>query len=331
MSNGIQPYRTPVEIMQPRFTLPEMKDLATEVSKSGLFKMTPPQVLTLMMIAESEGIHPMQALMRWDIIDGRPAKKGVTVLSEFMAAGGAVVWGAMDDKVCEGTFSHPKHCPKGVTVRYTIEDAQRAQLTGRDNWKKNPADMLMWRVSVRGVRRALPGAIIGIYDPDDEAAAAAAPTEVEATARASLTAKLKARGNPAATHQPVADTVAELKAYQEAAKPPEPPKSPCREWIDDMIAETNREIAAKDPAIKAIVAHQVANALVKLAIEEGKTEEAALVNAAGKRDNRKVADEVNRLWTADESWVMSTVGAYLMSKVPAYDAEHAAQIAGAAQ
>jgi hypothetical protein len=290
--------------------------------------MTGPQILTLMMIADSEGIHPAQAMLRWDIIDGRPAKKAVMVLAEFQAKGGKFEWITTTDQECEAIFSHPVHHPTPVTVRYTIEDAQRAQLAHKDNWKKNPEDMLVWRVSVRGVRRTLPGAMVGIYDPDE---LPEQPTVVETTARTQLVDKLKARGNPAATHQPVADTVAELKAYQEAAKPPGPPKSPYREWIDDMIAETNREIAAKDPAVKAVVAHQVVNTIVNDAIASGKTDEAALLNAAGKRDNRKVADEVNRLWAADELWMMQTVGAYLASKVPAYDAEHAAQIAGVAE
>jgi hypothetical protein len=71
MSNGLA-VRQPTEIQHaPRtFSFAEMQEMAEAVAKSGLFKMNGPQVLTLMLLSESLGLHPVQAVMRYHVYDG---------------------------------------------------------------------------------------------------------------------------------------------------------------------------------------------------------------------------------------------------------------------
>ncbi len=302
MSNGIQRLNSVDngEIVI-RYTFPDLQAMAAEVAKSGLFKMTAPQILTLMLVAESEGVHPVRALMMYDVIDGRPALKAVTMVARFQQAGGKIQWRETSDEAAEAVFSHPTANPDGVAVRYTIEDAKRAQLAHKDNWKKNPADMLVARVSSRGVRRCLPGVIMGLYDPD-EVEPAAPPAQQ--TAHDELRKKLQARREAGQRER----APAAIEPAPEAAIEPEA-KSEFREWVDEQLEEFNRE-----PGVKVINAYQVANHLIKVGVAEGIVDEKAITRPDGKRDKDAAALLLNVLWEEEGGWVMDTAGKYLAEK-----------------
>lgn len=54
----------------------DLKQMATAACKSGLFSMPSPEAaLTLMLLCQAEGLHPIQALRHYHIIKGRPAKR----------------------------------------------------------------------------------------------------------------------------------------------------------------------------------------------------------------------------------------------------------------
>ena len=50
---------------------------------------------------------------------------------------------------------------------WTLADAERAKLTGKDNWAKFPKAMLRARVSADLCRAVFPDALMGVYDPDE--------------------------------------------------------------------------------------------------------------------------------------------------------------------
>lgn len=72
-----------------------------------------------------------------------------------------------DDTVCEIEF-YKNGKPSGK-VSFTIKEADNAGLTGKDNWKKYPSDMLFARCISRGTRRFAPGVFGGapVYTPDE--------------------------------------------------------------------------------------------------------------------------------------------------------------------
>ena len=55
----------------------------------------------------------------------------------------------------------------GVPVRYTIEDAAKAQLTGKDNWKKYTKDMLFAACIRQGSRRYCADVLRGVTADTD--------------------------------------------------------------------------------------------------------------------------------------------------------------------
>lgn len=56
---------------------------------------------------------------------------------------------------------------KEVRITYTIEQAKTAGLTGRDTYKKHPADMLYWRAVARLASQVFPDVIQGMSSLED--------------------------------------------------------------------------------------------------------------------------------------------------------------------
>jgi len=161
--------------------LPEIKGLSTleraaeYIVRSGLFGVNrKEQAITLMLLAQAEGIHPIQAIKEYHILQGRPAMRADAMLARFQAAGGKVTWHELSDTRCSATFEHPQGGK--VTITWTMEDAKRAGLLDKknkdgspNNWEKYPRQMLRARVISEGVRTVFPGIIVGIYTPEEVA------------------------------------------------------------------------------------------------------------------------------------------------------------------
>lgn len=166
-------------------TFQEMERLAEAIAQSGLFGMKQPsQALALMAIAQAEGQHPALAARDYHIVQGRPVLKSDAMLARFQAAGGRMKMLEYTDECVRAEFSHPQGGT--VTLDWTIERAKRAGLTGKDNWKNYPRQMLRARVISEGIRAVYPGATQGLLTPE-EAADTTPPAEVDVTpARAPL-------------------------------------------------------------------------------------------------------------------------------------------------
>jgi hypothetical protein len=305
---------TGIARIEQRHTFDEMVSISDVAAKSGLFKMTQPQVLTLMMLCESEGLHPIKALQLYDIIDGRPSLKAVALLARFLESGGSVEWHEQSKTVAEATFTHPQTCPKGVKVRYTLEDAQCAGLAHKDNWKKNPADMLVARVCSRGAKRANPACILGMDLPESDEQ----PAAIETTARASLVDKLAARRErPESDPKRVAETVIEIKAHEARQEP----QSEWGQMIADTALEANKaiaELAEQNPGRmelrKALTPQQVINGVIKRYVASDAIQEDAL-KTNGKRDPQKVADAMAFFWRDDREELEGAVAKYVGDKI----------------
>src|SRR5690606_14566168 len=57
--------------------------------------------------------------------------------------------------------------PEPTRITWTIQQAAKAGLTGRQNWKAHPAAMLRARASAALARAVYPDVAMGIYDPDE--------------------------------------------------------------------------------------------------------------------------------------------------------------------
>ena len=138
-----------------------LQQMAGAMAKSGLFGVkSADQALALMLVAQAEGQHPATIAQDYDIIQGRAARKTHSVLARFQAAGGKVDWPELSDTKAHGVFSHPQG--GSVAIVWTLDQARKIGLAGKDNWKNYPRAMLRARCIAEGVRTVYPAAIGGL-------------------------------------------------------------------------------------------------------------------------------------------------------------------------
>ncbi|MBO0728573.1 MAG: hypothetical protein J2P57_04900 [Acidimicrobiaceae bacterium] len=129
------------------------------------FKGKPGDIIAVSLMARELGLRPIAALSLIDVIEGSPTlnaegkvavvrAQGHTITGDTSAAE-AVVYGRRADTGDE------------MTVRFTLEEARKARLIGKDNWQKEPEDMLWARAVTRLCRRLFSDVIAGLsFDTD---------------------------------------------------------------------------------------------------------------------------------------------------------------------
>lgn len=140
----------------------EIRVMAKSAASSKMFSAkAEEQIFTLMLVAQSEGIHPIKALMAYDVINGQPALKASEALARYMDAGGKIEWIKSDKESAKARFTHPSS--GSFEYEYTIEDATDAGLINKDNWKKNLKAMLRARCTSAGIRMSYPRCLNNMY------------------------------------------------------------------------------------------------------------------------------------------------------------------------
>ena len=113
----------------------------------------PESIVITAMYGREIGMSFMQALTDIHVIDGIPSLsapgQGGVIRQRLPAA--KIVLLEQNEMVCRISMWRPG-MDEPQEFSYTIEDAGRANLTGKDNWIYNPTDMLTWRCSTRGYR-----------------------------------------------------------------------------------------------------------------------------------------------------------------------------------
>lgn len=151
-----------------RSKIDDMWLMAESIARSALFAVkNADQAFALMLLCESEGLHPMQAVKRYHIIQGRPAMRSDAMQGEFQAQGGKIKVVKRTAEEARAVFSHPIHQPEGFELVVTFDQYKKAGLTGKDNWKNHPDDMLWARLVTKGIRTIFPGIIAGIYSSEE--------------------------------------------------------------------------------------------------------------------------------------------------------------------
>ena len=146
--------------------LDQLRVMAEACAKSNLFgAKTADQALTIMLLAQAEGRHPMQAAKDYDIINGKPAKKAEAMLRDHLASGGSVQWHKLDDNGAEATFSHPQG--GSVKISWDAARMKQAQISNDAMYRKYPRAMYRSRCVSEGVRTVNPGATGGLYVPEE--------------------------------------------------------------------------------------------------------------------------------------------------------------------
>ncbi len=152
--------------------IPQAMELSKTLSVSNLLPVAlrgkPADVLIILMTGRELGLQVMQSLRGLNVIEGRVA----------MSADMMVALAVRKRDVCEffrmiestdkrATYEAKRVGSEPVKISFTIEEAQRAGLTGKNNWKNYPPAMLRARAASALARVVFPDMFLGIYDPDE--------------------------------------------------------------------------------------------------------------------------------------------------------------------
>lgn len=126
------------------------------------------QGVTIMMKARELAIPVTYAMTHMYVVDGKLSMGAELMLAVIHRDHGqqAMRVKESDAKKCTVEYRMPGW--DGVrTITWTIEQAQKAKLTGKDNWVKYPEAMLRSRAISAAARISYPGSLGGMYTPDE--------------------------------------------------------------------------------------------------------------------------------------------------------------------
>ena len=147
------------------FTMQDLILMSKAFADSGMFGIkNQAQALTLLLLAQADGIHPAKAMMEYHVINGKPSLSADAMLARHQRGGGKVQWITRTDEKVTAIFTGPLG---EVEITWDQARATKAQLWGKENFRKHPAQMLAARCVSEGVRATNPAAVQGIYTPEE--------------------------------------------------------------------------------------------------------------------------------------------------------------------
>jgi hypothetical protein len=205
--------------------------LATMMAKSELvpksFRNHPEDVLVAIQLGTEIGLAPMQALQSIAVINGRPSIWGDGFLALIMASplyrdhdeyyevDGQRVDGLNADALKQDTTTavctfYRRGKAEPVTRRFTVAQAKKAQLLGKDGpWQTYPDRMLLMRARSWAGRDCFPDLLRGIRTAEEALDESTATTRVRQVTRISETAGSRASA-PEAEAEHVDETTGEV-------------------------------------------------------------------------------------------------------------------------
>lgn len=164
--------RSPAAIPLDRapFTFKTLQAIAhTEFVPAGL-RGKPNAILAAILMGRELGLGPMESMRSISVIDGRPSPSAEWMVARIFEAGHILTVTEQTDKVCtvEGVRYRDGEEITRMSFSFTIEMAERAKLTGKNNWKHYPEAMLYWRAVAQLARQLFPDVLAGIKHTPEE-------------------------------------------------------------------------------------------------------------------------------------------------------------------
>ena len=225
--------------------LPASQDagrLATEIhyaeaiAKAGdmlpaSYRMKPGAVLLVNQWAQKHDVDILTAMQTVAFVQGRPVIDATMQRALAERAGYRIK--VLDDECTDETAKVEvwRGDERLGSATYTIAQARTANLAGKDNWKKNPGDMLVARATTRAIKRHAPSVLLGLLVGDEvEQADTLAPLT---SAPDAPHAPAPADPAPAAEPEPPADIV-----DAEVVEPDNEPSAEAESETLPLTAET---------------------------------------------------------------------------------------------
>ena len=161
----------PSRAFEPR-DIDEGYEMAKLLVASGLLPrgiQRPEAAFAIIAAGRELGLTAMQSLRSIHIIEGKPSLSADLVAALCKSRPDVCLYFRLvesTDRVARYE-THRRGEPEPTPMSFTIEQAQRAGVAGKDNWKKYPEAMLRARCITALARAVYPDLAMGVYDPDE--------------------------------------------------------------------------------------------------------------------------------------------------------------------
>jgi hypothetical protein len=207
MSTEIVPFQPPRSSSSSLELAPEAWKLASRVADTDFvpkaLRGKPEAVLACILAGHEAGISPMQALAKIHVVEGRPAM-AAELMRALVLRAGHELWIEESTSTRVIVAGQRAGSERVSRVAWTMDDAKRANLAGKNNWRSYPRAMLLARATAELCRALFPDVLAGIshtieeladgddvdrpLEPEDAGEATTAPPTTKARARRAATA-----------------------------------------------------------------------------------------------------------------------------------------------
>ena len=157
-------------------SLDDVTSLAQIAIASKLTKLSRvEEAAVILMTGRELGLQPMQSLRGIYVVDGKPTLSADMMVAVIRGSGLCESWCVVESTAERCTITTRRRGEQHDASRtWTRADADRAGVTGKDTWRKYPAAMLRHRCASDLARQEYPDVLLGLYDPEELGADAAA-------------------------------------------------------------------------------------------------------------------------------------------------------------
>lgn len=148
--------------------------LATQLVKSGVLgrAVQKPEAAFAVILAGRElGLTAMQSLRSCHVIEGKVAMSSDLIAALVKRSPLCKSFRLIESTAKVATYEAEREGEGKTRMSFTMEEAQAAGLTNKDNWKKYPAAMLRARCIAALARVVFPDLLLGVYENDELAPA----------------------------------------------------------------------------------------------------------------------------------------------------------------
>lgn len=152
--------------------LPQAMELAKVLAQSSLIP-TPlrgkaADVLVVLMKGRELGLSPIHALSEIHVIEGKPVSAATLKVGLCLRSKACEYFRLVESSGAKAVYETKRTGSEPVRLTWTIEQASKAQLTGKKNWQTHPDAMLRARCSSALATAVYPDLVQGLLT-DDEA------------------------------------------------------------------------------------------------------------------------------------------------------------------
>lgn len=261
-----------------------LETLAAKVAASGLCPpdlKSPAAIFVVMAAGHELGIDPHKALRTLSVVKGKVSLNADTQVALVTRSPACRYFRLAESTDTRAVYTtHREGHPEPTTLVYTIEQAQKARLTGSQTWQSHPAAMLRARCASALARIVYPDLVAGIYSPDEA-------EEIARNDRREPAPVVDAPPVEAAPARPVPATItaattcaAAARAYAAAVNGTDPSDDAAARWRAECLDAAARVVLNAG----AVVADTGARAVVCDIDLAALADEVLSLATAGKRD-----------------------------------------------